>query len=91
MAWRSHAHLCTPRKSTKRAAEAALISHLASHSDQRTLKFSAEVLPLFETSSNSMACPSLSPLRPARSTAEMWTNTSLPPPRGWMKPCPFAN
>ena len=31
----------------------------------------------------------LSPLRvlsPARSTAEMWTNTSLPPPWGWMNP-----
>src|SRR5262249_16291532 len=33
--------------------------------DQRTLKFSAAVLPLFETSSNSMACPSLRLLRPA--------------------------
>jgi hypothetical protein len=38
--------------------------------DQRTLKFSADVLPLLETSSNSMACPSLRFLRPVRSTAE---------------------
>src|SRR5689334_17257283 len=27
---------------------------------------------------------------PARSTAEMWTNTSGPPPSGWMKPKPFC-
>src|SRR5271154_7063150 len=26
---------------------------------------------------------------PARSTAEMWTNTSFPPSCGWMKPKPF--
>jgi small subunit ribosomal protein S21 len=32
--------------------------------------------------SYSTACPSPSELRPARSTAEMWTNTSLPPPEG---------
>src|SRR5512140_2823334 len=25
----------------------------------------------------------------ARSTAEMWTNTSCPPSSGWMKPKPF--
>jgi hypothetical protein len=33
-----------------------------------------------ETSSYSTTCPSLRLLRPARSTAEMWTNTSLLPP-----------
>src|SRR5882757_7240895 len=27
---------------------------------------------------------------PARSTAEMWTNTSFPPSAGWMKPKPFC-
>src|SRR6201989_3036538 len=27
---------------------------------------------------------------PARSTAEMWTNTSLPPSLGWMKPKPLV-
>src|SRR5712671_847062 len=26
---------------------------------------------------------------PARSTAEIWTNTSFPPSCGWMKPKPF--
>src|SRR6056297_272200 len=30
------------------------------------------------------------PVRPARSTAEMWTNTSLPPPSGAMKPKPLV-
>src|ERR1700710_644477 len=28
---------------------------------------------------------------PARSTAEMWTNTSLPPSSGWMKPKPLVS
>jgi hypothetical protein len=27
---------------------------------------------------------------PARSTAEMWTNTSFPPSVGWMNPKPFC-
>src|SRR5262249_10831946 len=40
--------------------------------DQRcTLRFSADVLPLFETSSYSTICPSFRPLRPAFSTAEI--------------------
>src|SRR5262249_59803621 len=34
-------------------------------------------------------CPSLRPYIPARSTALMWTKTSLPPSSGWMKPKPF--
>src|SRR5882762_10118195 len=34
--------------------------------------------------------PSLSELRPARSTALMWTNTSLPPSSGAMKPKPLV-
>src|SRR5579872_5914543 len=51
--------------------------------DQReTLRFSAEVLPLLATSSYSTTWPSLRPLRPALSTAEIWTNTSFPPPCG---------
>jgi hypothetical protein len=29
------------------------------------------------------------PVQPARSTAPIWTNTSLPPLSGWMKPKPF--
>src|ERR1700733_7107956 len=46
-----------------------------------TLRFSADVFPLFATSSYSTTCPSLRPLRPALSTAEIWTNTSFPPLR----------
>ena len=50
-------------------------SRPAPNKNQRlTFRFSADVLPLFETSSYSTTCPSLSPLRPARSTAETWTN-----------------
>src|SRR5262245_14679892 len=45
-----------------------------------TLRFSAEVLPRFDTSSYSTTWPSLSVVRPALSTAEIWTKTSLPPP-----------
>src|SRR6266567_99465 len=49
--------------------------------DQRdTLRFSADCLPRFSTISYSITCPSLRELRPARSTAEIGTNTSLPPP-----------
>jgi len=44
------------------------------------LRFTADVLPRFSSISYSMCCPSLSVLSPARSTAETWTNTSLPPP-----------
>jgi energy-coupling factor transporter ATP-binding protein EcfA2 len=50
--------------------------------DHATLRFSAEVLPRLVTSSYSTACPSLRELRPARSTAEMWTKTSLSPVDG---------
>src|ERR1700722_6463537 len=42
-------------------------------------RFSADVLPLFDTSSKSTTCPSLRLLRPARSTAEICKKTSLPP------------
>src|SRR4051812_15634963 len=56
----------------------------------QTLMFSAEVLPRLATSSNSTVCPSLSVDRPAFSTAEIWTNTSLPPPLGWMNPYPLV-
>src|SRR5438270_503267 len=41
---------------------------------------SADVLPLFGTSSYSTICPSFRLLSPALSTAEIWTNTSFPPP-----------
>src|SRR5215472_11764649 len=45
-------------------------------------RFTADVFPRFSSSSNSTCWPSLSELRPARSTAEICTNTSLPPPVG---------
>jgi len=49
-----------------------------------TLRLTADVFPRFSSSSYSICCPSLSAVSPARSTAEMWTNTSLPPACGWM-------
>src|SRR3974377_510469 len=45
-----------------------------------TLRLAADCLPRSLSISYSMVCPSLRQRRPARSTAEMWTNTSLPPP-----------
>src|SRR5215469_6222717 len=53
---------------------------------QVILRFSADVLPRLVTSSYSTTWPSLSEVKPARSTAEMWTNTSLSPVDGRMKP-----
>src|SRR6266542_6296531 len=47
-----------------------------------TLRFTADVFTRFSSISYSICCPSLSVLSPARSTAEMWTNTSLPPACG---------
>ena len=44
----------------------------------------------FYFSPNEIFWPSLSEPRPARSTALMWTNTSLPPSSGCMKPKPFV-
>src|SRR5438445_11634451 len=52
--------------------------------------FSADSLPLLATISYSITAPSLSVLKPARSTAEIWTNTSFPPPCGWTKPYPLV-
>ena len=47
------------------------------------LRLTADSFPRLLSISYSTACPSFSELRPARSTAEMWTNTSLPlPPEG---------
>src|ERR1700732_1490603 len=57
---------------------------------QDTLRFSADALPRLVTSSYSTVCPSLSVLRPARSTAEIWTNTSLSPAEGRMHPEPLV-
>src|SRR5690348_14931386 len=39
--------------------------------------------------SNDTFCPSVRVRRPAASTAVAWTNTSLPPPSGAMKPKPL--
>jgi glutathione S-transferase len=49
---------------------------------QDTLRFSADVLPRLVTSSYSTVCPSLSVESPARSTAEICTNTSFSPVEG---------
>ena len=49
---------------------------------RQTFRFSADVFPRFATSSYSTTCPSLRLLSPAFSTAEIWTNTSFPPPCG---------
>jgi hypothetical protein len=46
-----------PNGSSKRAAAAALQKSTVLRRDQRTLKFSADILPLFETSSNSTGLP----------------------------------
>src|SRR5712671_5846999 len=54
--------------------------------DHLTLRFSADDFPRLLTISNSTCWPSLSVDRPALSTAEMCTNTSCPPPCGWMNP-----
>src|SRR5438552_11372352 len=45
-----------------------------------TLRFSADSFPRLLTISYWTIWPSLRLCRPAFSTAEMWTNTSLPPP-----------
>jgi hypothetical protein len=44
------------------------------------LSLTADSFPRLASISYSTVCPSLSELRPACSTAEIWTNTSLPPP-----------
>src|SRR5262245_45731914 len=57
----------------------------------RTTRSSAEVLPFRPgTSSYCTFWPSRSVRRPARSTAEMWTNASLEPSLGWMNPYPLV-
>src|SRR3979411_1793862 len=68
-------------------SESALLSTAFSN---QTLRFSAEVLPRLATSSYSTVCPSLSVERPAFSTAEICTNTSLPPLLGWINPKPLV-
>jgi len=44
------------------------------------LRLTADSFPRLLSISNSTACPSLRELNPARSTAEICTNTSFPPP-----------
>src|SRR5689334_13065799 len=63
---------------------------LSSRAWRQTLRFSAEVLPRLATSSYSTVCPSLSVERPAFSTAEICTKTSLPPVLGWINPKPLV-
>src|SRR5262249_11157404 len=52
----------------------------------KTKGFTADVFPRFSSISYSRCCPSFSVLSQPRSTAEMWTNTSLPPACGWINP-----
>ena len=54
-----------------------------------TERFAAAALPRSICTSYLIFWPSFNPPRPARSTAEMCTNTSLPPSSGWIKPKPF--
>src|SRR3569833_2047803 len=58
---------------------------------QASARFSALTLPriLSALISKVTFWPSASPESPARSTALMCTNTSVPPSCGWMKPKPF--
>src|SRR5262249_38899720 len=76
-----------------RGRERSLIRDLTVlHAADRTARrLSAEDLPVLRSATTSKAtfCPSLRPCIPARSTALMCTNTSLPPSSGWMKPKPF--
>jgi hypothetical protein len=77
-----------------RTRDAAAITTPKLADSHLTLRFTADVFPRFSSISYSICCPSLSALNPARSTAEMCTNTSLPPPLrlnesialGWIKP-----
>jgi len=69
------AGLCEVTKPPKRLGDGRSLCHFG-------LSFTAEDFPRLSSISNSICCPSLSELRPARSTAEIWTNTSLPPPVG---------
>jgi hypothetical protein len=69
-----------PRFLARPAGAARRVFSIAGAPDHLTLRFSADVLPLFATSWYSTIYPSLRLLRPAFSTAEMWTKTSLPPP-----------
>src|SRR5581483_8574000 len=57
-----------------------------------TRRFSADCLPerWSVTRSNSIFWPSTRWAMPARSTARIWTNASLPPSSGWMNPKPFV-
>ena len=67
------------------AAESSEFGHAA-------CSCSAAILPdlLSRTISQPIFWPSTMLVIPARSTAEMWTNTSEPPLSGWMKPKPFV-
>src|SRR4029453_2753592 len=65
-----HAVLCEPPGPSQPVARGFYL----------TFRFIADSLPRLLSISYSTTCPSLSAPRPARSTALMCTNTSLPPP-----------
>ena len=65
--------------------------NLGAVSYSATTRFSAELRPsLPGVSSYSTRCPSFSVVRPACSTAEIWTNTSFDPSSGWINPNPLV-
>src|SRR5918994_6382542 len=73
--------------SFRSGARSALSTAIGSPSIGRLV---AEIRPPRSTRVNSSGWPSARSVRPACSTAEMWTNTSSPPSSRTMKPKPFC-
>ena len=72
--WPSPKRRSPSKEATKSYTESPL-----SRAPHFTRRFSADSLPRLGTISNVTLAPSGRPSRPAFSTAEIWTNTSLPP------------
>src|SRR5690348_16374057 len=66
----------------KRKRGASALPPLRASADQTSVRLPAASLPRSRTISYWTFWPSLRPGKPARSTAEMWTKTSLPPASG---------
>src|SRR3954452_5308995 len=77
-------------KTPGRAGGNVMIPRADRERNQETLRFSADALPRFSTRSYSTTWFSLRVESPARSTAEMWTKTSLSLPFGLMNPYPLV-
>src|SRR3954451_21031673 len=87
----SHEILLIPKTKTPgRAGGNVMISCADRERSQETLRFSADALPRFSTRSYSTTWFSLRVESPARSTAEMWTKTSLSLPFGLINPYPLV-